>query len=31
VPQARCKVFFSKRDPFGACKTSVFISITSLI
>jgi hypothetical protein len=30
-PQTRFKVFFSERDPFSARKTSLFISITSLI
>jgi hypothetical protein len=27
----KVQCFFSERDPFNACKTSLFISITSLI
>jgi hypothetical protein len=31
IPQTRFKVYFSERNPFGARKTSLFISFTSLI
>jgi hypothetical protein len=30
-PVNKVQSFFSKRDPFNACKTSLFISFTSLI
>jgi hypothetical protein len=30
-PANKVQSFFSERDPFSACKTSLFISFTSLI
>jgi hypothetical protein len=30
-PANKVQSIFSKRDPFSACKTSLFISFTSLI
>jgi hypothetical protein len=30
-PANKVQSFFSERDPFNACKTSLFISFTSLI
>jgi hypothetical protein len=30
-PANKVQSFFSEKDPFSACKTSLFISFTSLI